>query len=952
MPLRMRRVLTYSVAGVTALLAVGCGRSPQQPIVIFLTTGNSWVVPADWNRNQNTIEVIGGGGRAGGSHSGGAGGGGAYSRVMSLDLRPGTGVSYTIGGDTFFNGQSLATASVGAEGGKDGSILAGGVGGAASHGVGTVKFSGGSSGPTGGGGGGAAGPRGNGKPADGNDGGFADAQLGGRGGRHGNPPESGGNGTEWDGSHGAGGGGGATEKSRGGQSGSGGQYGGGAGSMYDTPVGSPGSGLIVITYVPHRTMASTAAYLTNSVRRLVLRFVLWIYTIVRSVVRAVGFVFDVCARYVGARLTFARVRWTVTGFEFLVPLLVVLLTAGLAFRFVVAENRATEPMLTPVMRSLALLAGGLILALSAYLRLVRLNQADFTSADEYVYFDAASKMSGFLAAMGHQFAHPGRMLDEMVHFVKLLPAWARPAYNVLAAVVTAVFGESKTTAFGIAAVSGVLTIAATYWLTRILFNQTSVALLAALLLAVNTGHVLFSRMALQVSSAILFVVIAFAFYARSRATDQHVQRNLMLAAVMFAIAFACHPSVLLLVPAFAGLEIHRALTDRASHRANPWRRFGRFLTYSSLFLGTFVVICAVWELPRLLLHLGFMWSGQASPFGDFVASLTDKTNPASYLGQLLDQGQDQGAGTNPTTTFGYFPSFVVDSQGVEHAITVAIAMAWLGALAVLRLRDYSYLMLVLWTLSVYVLYSLQYGRSEIRVFMVIEPALCISLALCVWHFARSRLVFGFSRVLAAAMIAVSVCSGLAYSQEVVDTQLSYVPMKDFIRSNPRIDKVALNVNTMLRGPFGKVGDWMDGWVVADYLWPNSNGATILKHEGRVAFFYRSPRELIDHPIVKENGPWVHWPEDMRTMYLEGKARYLVSSIFDYQWQLDAQPHFFYRSLLEVKPIFSSISPFASKARRYDMSHAIPEFEKELTRPYFQRIGLYDLRDLFEADPGR
>lgn len=44
--------------------------SPQYLVpsttVIFLTSGSSWTVPADWNSACNTIEVIGGGAGGGG----------------------------------------------------------------------------------------------------------------------------------------------------------------------------------------------------------------------------------------------------------------------------------------------------------------------------------------------------------------------------------------------------------------------------------------------------------------------------------------------------------------------------------------------------------------------------------------------------------------------------------------------------------------------------------------------------------------------------------------------------------------------------------------------------------------------------------------------------------------------------------------------------------------------
>ena len=92
--------------------------------VIFLKSGTSWTVPNDWNSLNNTIECIGGGGA--GSGSGGGGGGGAYSKKNNLTLSPGASITYAVGsggastgagGDTWFNGASLAASSVGANGG-------------------------------------------------------------------------------------------------------------------------------------------------------------------------------------------------------------------------------------------------------------------------------------------------------------------------------------------------------------------------------------------------------------------------------------------------------------------------------------------------------------------------------------------------------------------------------------------------------------------------------------------------------------------------------------------------------------------------------------------------------------------------------------------------------------------------------------------------------------------
>lgn len=222
--------------------------------VVFLTTTGgvfTWEVPATWNDADNTVETIGGGGAGStNSGSGGAGGGGgAYSKVSNLNLTPLALVSYRVGaggtpgvdgGDTWFNGASLAASSVGAKGGTSGvGRTTEGIGGQASAGIGDVKTSGGNGGTGGdggGGAGGAGGPNGNGKTGGsvsdtgdsgggggGADGGSAGAPpTGGHGGAGGNNRFNFGGGAPGEsGDEGGGGGGGTDNESAGGPGGDG-----------------------------------------------------------------------------------------------------------------------------------------------------------------------------------------------------------------------------------------------------------------------------------------------------------------------------------------------------------------------------------------------------------------------------------------------------------------------------------------------------------------------------------------------------------------------------------------------------------------------------------------------------------------------------------------------------------------------------------------------------------
>lgn len=251
---------------------------------IILTTTQTWVVPSDFNSSNNTIEVWGGG--AGGaafnfSSIKGGSGGGAYSAISNLPLTPGGSVAVTVGaaglsetnarnptsgGDTWFNGASLAASSVGAKGGVVGAGNVGGAGGAAASGIGTTKFSGGAggagsgttSGPGGGGSGGAGG--------NGTVGGSSSATVGGVGGASGGGVAIGGTaGTTTanagaggsDQTGGAGGGGGdigGTHATPGGAGGFPGGAGGNASGDTGTGIGGVGAGgQVVITYTPAST---------------------------------------------------------------------------------------------------------------------------------------------------------------------------------------------------------------------------------------------------------------------------------------------------------------------------------------------------------------------------------------------------------------------------------------------------------------------------------------------------------------------------------------------------------------------------------------------------------------------------------------------------------------------------------------------------------------------------
>lgn len=272
-----------------APMMVGGGAATCSTADVFLTTGTtSWVVPSCWNTVD--VECIGAGGsgsrhsNSGGNVTGGAGG--AWAKATGVPVTPATSITVQIGAgglsvtgtsvgpvngnngvDTWFNGASLAVASCGAKAGLAGKSASaggaitgplggaeascrGGVGGGTTNPGTSFARSGGAGGSVGSGhtnvstgGGGAGGPNGNGTsaptnstPSSGSNGGGGDAGFGGTAGVAANPTSlAGGNGTEYDTTHGSGGGSGAAITSGSpATAGAGGNYGAGGAAAFTT----------------------------------------------------------------------------------------------------------------------------------------------------------------------------------------------------------------------------------------------------------------------------------------------------------------------------------------------------------------------------------------------------------------------------------------------------------------------------------------------------------------------------------------------------------------------------------------------------------------------------------------------------------------------------------------------------------------------------------------------
>ena len=312
--------ISRGTGAVLVALALTFGNTPLLPtpsahastLTIVLTSGTTWEVPANWNPDNNTIHLIGGGGGGGrgtnggngnnqGRGGGGGGGGGGYRVITNFDPGSAETITYAIGtggtagtagaggagGTTSWNSGAF-TATGGGGGQTNASGGAGGSGGTGTRTGGAGNSAGNGSGNNGGGGGGGGGAAGDiaggvaGSPGvAGGNGGAGGAGNGGtgNGGGVGGDANSGpgGAGTSLSSSPvaGAGGGGGGglggagqgTAGAVGGSAGAYGAGGGGGGGGARSANGGNGAagtpGVIVITYEPIPANISGTLYLAD-----------------------------------------------------------------------------------------------------------------------------------------------------------------------------------------------------------------------------------------------------------------------------------------------------------------------------------------------------------------------------------------------------------------------------------------------------------------------------------------------------------------------------------------------------------------------------------------------------------------------------------------------------------------------------------------------------------------
>ncbi len=244
----------------------------------------------------------------------------------------------------------------------------------------------------------------------------------------------------------------------------------------------------------------------------------------------------------------------------------------------------------------------LILLLGASLRFYRITEMEPGIWDEGSYLLEARFFSSFSGAAwdsaklflrekrtGEDLWKRGEQLPSIRDGTKgLPPRYGRILHGTFVAAANLLAGESPYTGNVVNAIFGTLTILAVFFLGRIMYDDR-IGLIAALIFSVMGYHIHYSRSWLAEADTLLFLVLAFFFYYRSRFRYPELsQKDLALCGLLLGIGFTVHNRCIVIFGLIFLLDL--LLFWRPGGIARPVKQMRIFLL-----TGFFLLPSFLWE---------------------------------------------------------------------------------------------------------------------------------------------------------------------------------------------------------------------------------------------------------------------------------------------------------------------------------------------------------------------
>lgn len=184
-----------------------------------------------------------------------------------------------------------------------------------------------------------------------------------------------------------------------------------------------------------------------------------------------------------------------------------------------------------------------IIIIAAILRIVNLHSGDVVGSDEILYAFRAAGMLDFDEAEFQ--TTPLEWLDPHI------PAWTSLSFHdhpplvfLIQHIFIKIFGENNFAFRFPSALFGIISVYLIYLIGKALFSK-NIALISAALLAVTVNHIYISRIGLQESYVIFFMLLASYFFLKALQND----RYFIWAGLALGLGFLSKYNVFILVPA-------------------------------------------------------------------------------------------------------------------------------------------------------------------------------------------------------------------------------------------------------------------------------------------------------------------------------------------------------------------------------------------------------------------
>lgn len=316
------------------------------------------------------------------------------------------------------------------------------------------------------------------------------------------------------------------------------------------------------------------------------------------------------------------------------------------------------------------------------------------------------------------------------------------------------FGINAYSSLIVSVFFGALTILLVYLIARRIYNENT-ALLAALILAVSSMHIMYSRCGLPQSASIFFLFLGFYFYVVFLGNKKYVYS--VLCALSIGFAFTVHYNLLLCLPLFLFFEILRIFfVDKKENK--------KYVKLAA-FTAALVLPVIFWQAITALDHIFKLGFYPLTYFGELKISFT----------AIAEQAKNK---IDPFFSLFYF-------QKMEGWIIFVFFIFGVISLIKKIRRNFNMAEFVLITLALFpiVWYGFYPHLRVLRSFSPVLPAMAIVVSYKIITFCFWEKIKSFDRLSAVVFTAAILVIGYFNFMPILELKSSYGEMVKYLYEN-------------------------------------------------------------------------------------------------------------------------------------------------------------------------